>query len=562
MQLGFRSLLLLFVLTGPVMAQYQPPLSGPLLVTGTFGELRSNHFHGGLDFRGPVGTPVRSVAAGYVSRVVVSPGGFGQAVYVSHPDGKRTVYGHLEVLSPEIKDTIRALQYETESFSIDFRPDSTAFPVTAGQVIGGVGNRGFSFGPHLHFEVWDAATETRLNPLSLGFTVPDTRRPTVSAVRVYQLSNDGNVLGSKTYSVVSTPLPDTLIVDGPRVGLGLQAIDRQNSLPNRNGIYRARLLADSMEVFGFTYDRIPYVKSEYVNALTDYAEYQRTANWYYRLYAPLPEAAFWETSSSVTSPGTIDLTRQGVREITIIAADYAGNESVFRTVLKYAPPEPATDSRPATAGYQYFLPRGEESIVDTAGMRLELAADALYTDLRFSYVRLPESSAGYLSDVHQLQDRETPLHGSATLIIAPDRVLTNRQRQAAYVGRCNKDGSYGSMGGEWTADGRMMAEIGTFGDYTILMDTVPPRIRIRDFRTDLRGRSSFSLLVDDAVGGTLDYRAMVDGKWALMEYDAKSGTLTYTFEDDRIAPGTSHEFQLRVTDARGNSSEFERTFRR
>ncbi len=557
-----RAFCLVLVLNGSLLSQYIPPLSGPLLVTGTFGELRSNHFHGGLDFRAAVGTPVRAVADGYISRVVVSPGGFGQAVYVTHPDGMRTVYGHLEVLPPEIKDTIRALQYETESFAIDFRPDSTAFPVASGEVIGGVGNRGFSFGPHLHFELWDAATDTRLNPLMLGFPVPDTRKPSVSAIRLYSLSNDGAVIDHETFDVTRSPLPDTIQVSGQKMGLGLKAIDRQNSMPNRNGIYRARLVADSVEVFAFDYDRIPYVKSEYVNALTDYAEHHRSSVWYYLLYAPVREAIFWNDVDSSATFGILDLAGKQVQEVEVIAADYAGNETVFRTVLKYAPADSREGDTYNQQAHQYFLPRGEESIIDTAGLRLEMEADALYADVRFRYVRLPEVSAGYLSAVHQLHDEETPLHGEARLFIPPSGEVGEEQRTAAYIGRCNDDGSYSSVGGEWLADGRMKTDITTFGDYAILLDTVPPRIRIRDFRTDLRSRSAFSLLIDDAVGGPLDIRATVNGKWILMEHDAKSGTLTHTFEDQRIDSGANQEFVLRVTDARGNSAEFKRVFRR
>ena len=553
-------LLLCFVLNAFLAAQYQPPLNGPLLITGTFGELRSNHFHGGLDFRGPVGTPVRAVGDGFISRVVVSPGGFGQAVYVHHPDGKRSVYGHLEILAPAIQDTIRSLQYATESFAIDFRPDTLAFPVRAGEVIGGVGNRGYSFGPHLHFEIWDAATELQLNPLSLGFEVADTRRPSVSAVRIFSLTQDGSVTKRSTFPVARTPLPDTITVSDPLVGIGFQAIDRQNSMPNRNGIYRASLVVDSSEVFAYRYDSIPYAKTSYVNALTDYTDYQRNSNWYYLLYAPTPNAVFWDDGRTSPLPGAIDLRSGPLRSVTIVAGDYAGNESVFHTVLKWVPETPEQET--STKTYNYYLPRGERSIIDTAGLRLELTADALYTDLHFHYVYLPENSADHLSGVHQLHDSETPLHGRATLTIPANRKLTEAQRRAAYIGRCNADGSYTSVGGEWVSDGRMQAQIRTFGDYAILLDSVPPRIRIRDFRTDLRGRSGFSLLIDDRVGGPLDYYATVDGEWILLEYDAKSGTLSHTFEGDRINPGAYHEFHLRVTDARGNSSTFERNFRR
>ena len=546
---------------GVLRSQYVPPLDGPLLITGTFGELRGNHFHGGLDFRGKVGTPVRAVADGYISRILVSAGGFGQALYVTHPDGKRTVYGHLEVLAPAIHDTVRALQYAGESFALDFHPDSLAFPVRAGQVIGGVGNRGYSFGPHLHFEVWDTATLSQLNPLRLGFGVPDTRNPVVSTVRFYVMRADGTVAETLTYPVSGGSLPDTVVVSQPHVGLAFQAIDRQNTMPNRNGIYRASLRADSAEVFAFRYDSIPYHKTRYVNALTDYAEQQRTGTWYYRLFATVREAVFWSDADTLSS-GILRLREGSDRRVTIAAADYAGNEVTFSTVLRLDPTKAVTPL-PVRAPHQYYLPSGQRSIIDTGGLRLEVPADALYTDLRFRYQRFEEKSANLLSAVHQLDEASTPLHSACTLTLPAVRPVSERERAAAYVGRCNDDGSYSSVGGQWIAGDRMESKITTLGDYAILLDTVPPRIRIRDFRTDLRGRRGFSLLVDDAVGGALTYRATVDGRWILMELDAKSGTLTHTFDDNaKLSRGPRHDFKLLVRDARGNEATYERSFTR
>lgn len=542
-------------------AQYVPPLDGPLLITGTFGELRANHFHGGLDFRGRVGDPVRAVADGYVSRILVGPGGFGQAIYLTHPDGKRTVYGHLEVLAPALRDTVRALQYASEAFALDFHPDSLAFPVRAGQVIGGVGNRGYSFGPHLHFEVWDTASHSQLNPLSLGFAVPDSRKPEVSALRVYVMRADGTVAETLTYPLGRSSLPDTIVVSQPHVGIAFQAIDRQNSMPNRNGVYRAYLRTDTTEVFAFSYDSIPYSKTRYVNALTDYAEHQRSGTWYYRLFATVREAVFWNDRDSLLSSGILRLRAEQPQPVQVGAVDYAGNESAFRTVLRFDPSKRVDPPR-RVPPHQYYLPRGERSIIDTAGLRLELPADALYTDLRFRYQRFDESSTNHLSAVHQLDEATTPLHGAATVEIPLTSEPSPADRARAYIGKCNDDGSYSSVGGEWTENGGMRTKITTFGDYAILLDTVPPRIRIRDFRTDLRSRRGFSLLIDDAVGGAFEYRATVDGQWIIMEFDAKSGILSYDFDGSRIPRGDRHRFLLTVRDARGNVATLERYFRR
>ncbi len=543
--------------------QYVPPLDGPLLVTGTFGELRSDHYHGGIDFRAAVGTPVRAVADGYVSRVLVSPAGFGQAIYVDHPDGKRSVYGHLEAFAPEILDTVRSLQYREENFALDFRPDSTAFPVRRGQVIGGVGNRGFSFGPHLHFEIRESATDAQLNPLSLGFPVPDTRTPELQRLRLYQWTAAGQEAEPQTYDLTAAGLPDTIRIGHPLVGFGLKAIDRQNRMPNRNGPYLLALAVDSSEVFGIDFDRVPIEKTQYINALTDYREWQRRSSWYYLLYAETPAAVFWDQPAVAPGGGRLTLEAGTPRKIEITATDYAGNAASLHTVVLYD----ATAAEPAALRpvdrYQYILPAAEASIIDTAGMRFELPAGALYHDLGFKYVRLSDESAGYLSDTHQLHDPDTPLQGRARLWLQPRTPAADSLRAKMYIGKCNDDGTHQSVGGTWQEDGGMATTIGSFGSYALLLDTLPPTVRIKDFRTDLRGRGGFSLLLEEESGGPLRYRGTVDGEWVLLEYDAKSNTLSYRFDGKRYGGGTGeHRFELTVSDARENTTTFVRNFRR
>ena len=553
-------LFLLAIFTASLLpAQYAPPLRGPLLVTGTFGELRSDHFHGGLDFRAPVGTPVYAVNDGYVSRLKTTAGGYGQAIYIDHPDGKRSVYGHLESLAPELIDTIRKIQYAREAFEVDLALDSLSFPITRGQQIGGVGNRGFSFGPHLHFEIREVAEDVPLNPLSLGFSVPDTRKPVLQRVRVYAMSDRNDTGTSITYDLSREALPDTISVGTPYAAVGLKAFDRQNAMPNRNGVYRASLGVDSSEHFSIIYDRIPYDKTEYLNALTDYREWQTNRSWYYLLHARAPGALFWEGAQSGRGEGIIALQPDRPTQVTLSIADFAGNTTEAQFVLLYRPsPAPAP---PPARPHAYFLPAGEASIIDTAGMYLELAADALYDDLAFEYAQLADRSALHLSDVYQLHHEQTALHGRAVLQLPPVAPVPDHLREHAYIGKCDGDGQYRSVGGAWQTDGRMLARIGSFGSYAILLDTLPPTVRIERFSSDLRGQNTFSLLLEEDTGGSLDYRATIDGQWVLMEYDTKSGRLWHTFTG-RGKGGERHEFVLRVADSRGNETTFERRFTR
>lgn len=541
---------------------YDAPLKGELKVTGTFGELRGNHFHAGLDFRASVNTPVYAVADGYVSRIQISRGGYGQAIYVDHPDGHRSVYGHLESLREDLLDTVRKVQYEQEAFDLELRLDSTAFPVARGDRIGGVGNRGYSFGPHLHFEIREEEGDVPLNPMSFGFAIPDTRSPQLRLLKVYELDGQGQETSTQTLKLQAFGegyrVADTIRVGSSRVGLGVKAYDRQNAMPNWNGIYGARVLADTTLVHAFSFDRIPHAQTEYLNALTDYEEWKQNNSWFHRLWAITPKAMIVHSGSPPGFDGTLRLLPNRPFPVTVAVRDHAGNVAPLAVVLLYQPGVQKTTGR----RHEYFLPAGESSLIRREDLEFELGEEALYRDAYFRYARMPEGSDGYFSAVHQLHQPLTPLHGRARLAIKPTREVPDSLRSHIFVGRCREDGRWTSSGGQWRKDGFMETRIGGFGDYALYLDTLPPKVNIRYFPTDLRRADGFSLLVEDNVsGGRLDYRATVDGKWVLLEYDLKNDRLNHTFRKDEIGPG-HHRFALTVRDARGNSTTFVRNFRR
>ena len=558
-------LFLLLTFTLSLTAQdldYRAPLNGPLLVTGTFGELRSDHFHAGLDFRAKTNTPVYNVADGFVSRIVISPGGYGQAVYVDHPDGHRSVYAHLETLRTELLDTVRARQFAEEKFRQDLRFDSTAFPLKRGDKIGGVGNRGHSFGSHLHFEMRDAATDAALNPLAFGFSIPDTRAPQIRNLRVYELDNHGLEHDVQTFKIAERrgrySAPDTIVVGSPRVGLALKAYDRQNAMPNWNGIYGGELYADTTRIFDFRFARIPFEETEYLNALTDYEEWNKNTAWYHRFWALTQDAMFLETAmDDETYDGSLRLLPNRPLPVRMLVNDQAGNVSEISFALVYRPQERAPLARP----HQYFLPAGEGSIIDNGAMRFELDSNALYRDLFFRYAQLPDASAGHVSPTHQLHDGFTPLHGHGKLSIRPDQPVADSLRDRVFLGKCQHDGQWSGNGGDWTPDGRFRANVYSFGDYALFLDTIPPQVKINYFATDLRRGAGFSLLITDNVQGALQYRGTINGEWVLLEYDIKNDKLTYSFRDGDPGPG-NHRFVIEVVDGRGNWTTWERKFRR
>jgi hypothetical protein len=533
--------------------------------------LRSNHFHAGLELRAPTGTPVYAVADGYVSRLRISAGGYGQAIYLDHPEGYRTVYGHLNTLREDLMDTIRASQYERERFTLDLRFDFLAFPVKRGDQIGTIGNRGYSFGPHLHFEVRDAVTDAALNPLHFGINVPDTRRPQLRKVKVYELDGDMNTIREQFISLDrnrdgSYILPGQLVeVYSPRIGFGIKAYDQQNAMPNYNGIFEAALYEDSTLIHAFRYDSIPFEETRYLNAHTDYVDWSRDESWYHRLHRlPGDELCFYEVlTANDQDPnkyrnGVMNLVPNQPQSVQIVVKDWAGNISTLEFSAVYRPGEAAPPGTP----YQYALPYDEASIIAVNDLYLEVPEGAFYQDTRLRYQQAIDAGKEVYSAVHHLHDPLTPIQKPLRLRIGANRTVPDSLRAKLIVARCSAEPnsrpvSYGAALKE-NGDPAFV-DILEFGDYCLLVDTVPPTITAKEISGPLNRRRRISFVIEDdfATSGAargLRYRATLNGKWLLMEYDLKKDLLFHEFE--KPLPAGKHVLELRVMDDRGNEAVY------
>lgn len=238
-------LLLLFLVANSSSDSYpddyfRSPVKHGLRLSGTFGELRSNHFHAGIDIkssRGAVGDAIVAAADGYISRIQENAGGYGKALYITHPNGFTTVYCHLRDYTPTINEYVKSEQYARQTFALNLFPQPNQFPVKKGEKIGELGNTGSSGGPHLHFEIRDTETEEAINPLLFGFNVADNRVPRLHQIRVYELNEKRETLGARTFDLVSTKQGYTvrgkvISVNSDKVGVALKAYDHMNGVTN------------------------------------------------------------------------------------------------------------------------------------------------------------------------------------------------------------------------------------------------------------------------------------------------------------------------------------------
>ena len=538
---------------------YTPPLKIDLRLSANFGELRDSHFHSGIDIKtnGTVNQPVYAVADGYVSRIGISPGGFGRALYIDHPDGHTTVYGHLNAFSPKIAEYAEQKQYELERFRIDLFPAPDELPVKKGEQIALSGNTGSSGGPHLHFEVRDTHTQDPLDVLDFfGNAVVDTQKPDIRGIAFYPVKGKGAINGSNTplrltitKNKAGTPLPpgNTISAWG-RIGVGVKAYDRMNGQNNIYGIKHVRLFVDEQLVFRSTIHRFPFSKTRMLNSFVDFEEVRNRNSYYMKSFVePGNTLPFYETVNN----GFIDIDEERDYRLRYELEDYYGNTLVYPFVvngIRQPIPPPEKCDR--------FMTWNMNNAFVGADFWLHIPAGNLYDNCCFSHSFT--SSANYLSDIHQVNFSPVPLHDNATLWIKTKTDIPEYRTKYGIV-KIGKNGKTSWMGGKYKTGG-IETTIGELGQkYAVDIDTIAPEIIPQTPEKWVANRRIRIAATDDK-SGIQSFRGEIDGKFALFTHDIKSRYYTYVFDNKRLTRGQKHLLVVTATDAAGNTATYRYEF--
>ncbi len=538
---------------------FRYPLDLTPSTAGSFGELRPNHFHSGLDFKtnNRTGYPVHAAFDGYISRLRVQFGGFGNAIYITHPNGYTTVYGHIEKFSPEAEKLVKAMQYQLQSFEVDFKLQPTQLTVCKDEVIAISGNAGASEGPHLHFEIRDTQTEETINAQLFGLTIADKVPPTIYGIGIYHL--DGNPFSEKTprqflqangrggnYHLTK---PGVLDLNG-QIGFGITTNDMNSVSPNHNGVYSIELKLDGQTVYTFAVERFAFDQTHAINAYIDYPEFLKTRRWMQKCFI-MPGSKISLYPQSINR-GVITFNDDAIHQVEYVVKDVAGNTSTLNLKVKSSSTAKATPATKLTGALFHYDQKNEFS---NAKVKVTIMPGNLYDDLDFNYAVLPKRPVA-LSVTHRIHNRLTPIHDSYDIWIKPDTIMPKYMDKAVIV---NTDGI--CEGGIYQ-DGYVKAQAHTFGDFFVRLDTVAPVITPLNIRNgiNMAGLRKISLKMSDNLSGIKTYSGKIDGKWVLMEWDYKSKILSYTFNSD-ITTG-KHIFELTVTDNKNNSSYFTAAFNR
>lgn len=539
--------------------EYADPVKFPIYLSGNLGELRNNHFHAGIDIKtqGVVNKPVYSVADGYISRVFVAPGGYGKALYITHPEtGQVSVYGHLNSFTSEVEKYVKEKQYEKESFRVNLFPEEGCFKVKKGDLIAYSGNAGSSGGPHLHLEIRDAVTEEVIDPLNYyKQSIKDNVAPEFRGVAIYPVEGEGavnnsrrplrqNITKAKNGQYTS---PKTAITAWGRIGLGIKAYDRMTGTQNIYGVKKISLYVDGNLIFKSVIDKFGFDQTRMLNTFIDFADWRNNKSFYMKSFIePGNTLPFYESVDN----GYININEERVYRIKYELEDAYGNKSQYSfsiTGKRQAIPAPKK-------GSLYMVWDHDNRYLSDA-FSLVIPVGNLYDNFMFTLQRTP--SDVYLSDIYRVNDEPVPFHDKAEMKI---KIVKDSYSDKEKYGIVSIKGNKDSWVGGTYDDGYMKANIReTGGSYAVIYDDVPPVIT--PVQPEIwEKQQKISIRAVDDKSGISSFRGTIDGEYALFERDIKTTIYTYHFDSSRLEKGKKHSLEFTVTDDRGNESVYTSQF--
>ncbi len=536
---------------------FRSPLDIPLILAGTFGELRSNHFHSGIDIKTQQrqGLPIYAIGDGTVTRIKISLWGYGKALYVAHPNGYTSVYGHLQKFSPEIEEYIKKIQYEKNSYEVEVYPEYGEVKVQKDRVIAFSGNSGGSSGPHLHFEIRSSISEKPTNPLLYGLEVLDATNPTLVGLYGYPLSENAQLNQSTVKSQINftkqkdgTFLADKVTALGT-IGFGFIGFDRQDMAANKNGVYSVRQVVNGKVYTDYDFETFSFTETRYINTFIDYdhlGKYRQRIQKTFK--SPGNRLSIY---NKLVNDGKV-VVKEGLSyKVELLIHDLEGNLTKLvipvegkRQAIKIAKENPKSEN---------YVIANRPNNYDLGLAKVYFPANTFYKNF---HIELKKGS-----DTVTIHNNRVPAHRNFTITFDASK-YTEAERKQLFIARLDKKlkPNYASTykrGNTFTTRTRNL------GTYTLVKDTVAPKIRSKNFKHKqwLNNYRYLSLMISDDLSGVDTYSATLNGEWILMEYEPKTRTLTYNF-DDKILDKKQCELKVVVKDNVGNSSKYEVSFYR
>ena len=513
-----------------------PPFDFPITFSGNFGEIRANHFHGGLDFKtgGTIGKPVRALADGYISRIRVTHGS-GYVLDVAYDNGYSTINRHLSAFVGDVARRVEDLQYEKESWEVEITPEPDEYPVKAGQIIALSGNTGYSFGPHLHLDMIETATDEYIDPLPFFMNkVKDKTAPRAEGIMLFPQPGKGVVEGKQTRRAFPAH-PTKPITAWGLIGAGIRAYDYMDGVQNKYGVKTVILEVDGEEVFRSTVDRFAYEENRYINSWT-HGQYMKS------FIEPGNRLRMLQASNG--NRGLVEINEERPYRFVYTLSDALGNTSKVRFTVQGQ----KTTIAPVEHREKYTLKWDKVNYLQEPGLELVIPKGMLYDDVLLNYSVRADS--GDIAFTYQLNDTRIPMHNACDLRIGLRRRPVEDVTKYYVAGVTARGGKY-RIGGKYE-DGVMKVRIRDLGTYTVAVDTVPPVITpVNQAQWGRTGKIIFK--AKDKETGINTYRGTIDGKYALFgKPNSISGNLVCELDPKHVEKGGKHVVEMTVTDGCGN----------
>lgn len=535
---------------------FRPPLKIPMVLSGTFGELRNNHFHAGLDIKtqGKEGLEVISVADGYVSRIKVSQFGYGKSIYVTHPNGFTSVYGHLSKFAAPIEEFVKSYQYKKENYDTgDLLLTDDKFPLLKGDLIAYSGDTGGSGGPHLHFEIRETESEKVVNPLLFGFAVQDSIPPIFEGLKMYLLNDDIKI--NKQNNSFQLPIKkiqkDTYFTDkisvNNRIGFSVDVFDKTNDAYNKLGIFSLEMLVNGKRFYYHDLETFSFTESKLINLHVDYEHFKKYNKRFQKTH--IDSSNVLSTYKELIDHGKIVIEKDMNYNIDIIAKDYFGNASYLKIPVTGKESNFNIKKQIDTTSYKVISKNFNKFSLEN--VTIAFPKKTFYEDTYIDF-KIENGMA-------KIHNPTIPLDDHFTLTFGVTKYSEEEKKQL-YIANLEYP-KYPRYQNTRKKDSTFYTTTKTLGNYGLKVDNQIPKIILLHINNGqwISNSSKLQVKISDVGSGIDTFKATIDNEWILMEYNHKTGILTYNFDDKKLI-GSEHLFKIVVYDNVGNTNELSATF--
>jgi len=560
---------------------FRYPLDSLPSLVSPFGGLRDNHFHSGMDLRTNQreGLPVFASADGYVSRIKIQSIGYGKAIYLDHPNGYTTVYGHLQKYSGKIAEWIQNYQYKNQTFEFDYVFEKPVLLVKKGDTVGLSGNSGGSSGPHVHFEIRNTKSEKIINPALFGIIPFDTLNPIIKNVFVYNFVPDGLLLKQELkinhQIIIPTNIPNQFIykkaleLPAEMYGFGIEAYDYIHNPTDEKGIYEYSLKSKNKLTFSHTLNEFAFDESKFINAHIDYPFYKAAKTRVQKCF--VDDGNEFSTYQTNALKGKILVTKNTRDTLVFEVKDFNQNKFILLVPIVGVArkmDKDKIDYLKSVKEKKVFYPLIKNT-VKIDGFLFELDSKSIYDTVFYDIFSIKQLQPATNSKIYKVYNPSATIHKAASIAIKPSSSALKFKNKLLLAYYFNDEKDSRSAGGNFE-NGFVRGKASNFGYYFVTMDTIVPTIKQVFINTEeaIGDSLHFYFEIKDNFSGIDKYEGFLNGEWILLDFDAKSNILTYHFDKiwynlvaqnkDSKLKNTAiikPEVLIRVTDKKGNMAE-------